>query len=929
MNKLVGLSAMKSLEQFKSLAGSGFGSAKAYSMSSRPSSDSVSTGSFANLKLTAEKLVKEQASAKTDLDLANSKLKKLSEYIRVMEEKLQNAFNENAKLKVKQKEDEKLWKGLESKFSSTKTLCDQLTETLQHLAGQVQDAEKDKKFFEEKLSTTSMAIDNLHDQMKSLSLTLKSSEETVRNREEQLKQLGIEKEEKEKLYGDEQCRAAGLIEERATLLAQFFFHFMSYEAAKLKFILNSSLKYNMIKHFESSLAEKIFTVEGLNSKSEILHLELKVKEDDLKDLRNSKESLEKEKIDILSSNKKYSEELNMALEEIKKLEDFVNVLAAKLTEFDNQTLTFSEKVTQLNTMFDFCFKLAQEEKRLASQRAQQQFEQLHDQILNAASEKNALQLVNQDFNNKVIELQKEQEFAMVQHADECRLAEERIRRLEYEGETLHSKKTEMETLIIKLEETIGTLSDTSKSSEEKMHDLQLKLTNLEIKNKYDAEKLQADIQKKEEEIDKLQKEIGKHEKNADSMEKQVSQLHTVLEEKEQLIMQYKDRGKQLEDRQAEIQALLADAESNLAEAKKEYDQMLECKKLELSRHLKEISQRNDQAINDIRRKYEVDKLESVNLEKEKVGSLIIVHSAVYWLRIMRFSYLDLKANKVIDEMERNCDQKLVERREESKQELMRIQEEQTALMSQIQQEHEKEGSSLVSKHMEELKRVQLQAENELRERITSLRNEHEAQLRALRCQHEDERIKLQEELNVQKSKEERQRALLQLQWKVMGDKPQENQEVNSKKDYSISSTRMRHSDGGKSGQHLVRADDEEKESPYVKATQTPVSNLLKKVEQVNTGSIMSIPKHSRKVTRHEYEVETSNGRTITKKRRTKSTVMFEDPRKHKKRETPKANTPRTVAKKIKTWGHPNPSNIGDLFSEGSLNPYADDPYAFD
>lgn len=27
--------------------------------------------------------------------------------------------------------------------------------------------------------------------------------------------------------------------------------------------------------------------------------------------------------------------------------------------------------------------------------------------------------------------------------------------------------------------------------------------------------------------------------------------------------------------------------------------------------------------------------------------------------------------------------------------------------------------------------------------------------------------------------------------------------------------------------------------------------------------------------------------------------------------------------------NPHPSNIGDLFSEGSLNPYADDPYAFD
>lgn len=61
------------------------------------------------------------------------------ELVHKLEEKLQNAFNENAKLKVKQKEDEKLWKGLESKFSSTKAFCKQLSETLQILAGQVQD----------------------------------------------------------------------------------------------------------------------------------------------------------------------------------------------------------------------------------------------------------------------------------------------------------------------------------------------------------------------------------------------------------------------------------------------------------------------------------------------------------------------------------------------------------------------------------------------------------------------------------------------------------------------------------------------------------------------------------------------------------------------------------------------------------------------
>ncbi|CAK9182166.1 unnamed protein product [Ilex paraguariensis] len=164
----------------------------------------------------------------------------------------------------------------------------------------------------------------------------------------------------------------------------------------------------------------------------------------------------------------------------------------------------------------------------------------------------------------------------------------------------------------------------------------------------------------------------------------------------------------------------------------------------------------------------------------------------------------------------------------------------------------------------------------------------------------------------------------------MSDNAQEDQEVNSKKNYSISSTKMRSSDGGKRGQHaLVRAEDEEKESPFLRATQTPVSNLLKKVEKVNSGSVMTIPKHSRKVTRHEYEVETANGRTITKRRKTKSTVMFGDPRKHKKGETPKAKTPRNDIKGIKGGRHPNPSNIGDLFSEGSLNPYADDPYAFD
>lgn len=66
------------------------------------------------------------------------KLRRATEQINLLEGKLQQAVNENAKLKVKQNEDSKLWQGLHSKISSTKTLCDQLTETLQQLASQTE-----------------------------------------------------------------------------------------------------------------------------------------------------------------------------------------------------------------------------------------------------------------------------------------------------------------------------------------------------------------------------------------------------------------------------------------------------------------------------------------------------------------------------------------------------------------------------------------------------------------------------------------------------------------------------------------------------------------------------------------------------------------------------------------------------------------------
>ncbi|XP_038717049.1 synaptonemal complex protein 1-like isoform X2 [Tripterygium wilfordii] len=748
-------------------------------------------------------------------------------------------------------------------------LCDQLTETLKQLARQVQDAEKDKEFFKGKLSESSVAIDSLSQQMNNLSLKLGSAEEIIRNRDKELEEVKTEKDEIDKKYRDEQCQTADLMGEKDSL----------------------------IRKFEETVAANTLAVESMKSRLGEAQIELRAKEDEISHLMSTQDNLVKENSDLQSSNEDTAKRLHLLHLETISLETFINLLVEQLVELERQRVAFADKFDQLNTLYDSWFKLVRQERELFAKHVQTQHDQLYKKFLCVTSEKDSLKVMNQELNDNIIELHKAKESVMEQLSEERRLAEERIHCLESEAKTFASKKIESETLVSKLEGTIAALSESSRSSEIKMQDLLLKISVLEMENEDNTEKLQAEMQKKIEEVDGQQKEIEKHKYYVDSLEKQVGQLDNILEEKEHLISQYKDREKKMEDQIAENHVSLAAVESKLAEAKKQYDLMLESKQSELSRHLKDISQRNDQAINDIRKKYEMEKLEIVNMEKEK-------------------------ANKGIKDMERKCEQKLADCKEESSQQLMHIQEEHAALVIHIQQEYDKKELKLRADHSEQLKCVQLQAEKELREKSTSLRNEHEVQLKALRSQHEDVCQRLQEELDLQKSKEDRQRALLQLQWRVMGNKPQEDQEVNSKQHHSVSSIKMRDYGGGKRSEHAVN-------SPFLEVTQTPVSKLLKKVENAKSGSVIDIHKHHKRVTRREYEVETSNGRTITKRRKTKSTVMFDDPRKHKKINTPKTRTPRSVVKGVMGRGRPHPSNIGDLFSEGSLNPYADDPYAFD
>ncbi|CAA7401682.1 unnamed protein product [Spirodela intermedia] len=875
-----GLMGMKGLDQLRSVKGSTVGHAKTVSaVNTRLSSDSISIGAFANLKLTAEKLVKEQASVKTDLEMANSKLKKSTEQIQLLEVKLREAINENAKLKVKHKEDGKLWNGLDSKLSSTKMLCDQLTETLQRLAGVTQDAEKDKKFFEEKLSNSSKAFDDLSCQLNNLSEKLDYAEKIITDGKQNMLKLEDEKREREKNLREERRLNCNLMTERDAIA----------------------------KQLKDAFEENKVSVRSLNSQVEELQQKVESKDSICRSLRATVENLEDERNALQSRNEDFSLQLVRSSQETKNLEMIVHGLLITVKEMDRNSLNISDNIVQLLSSFQAFEKLVEQEKNLVVKNEKRKFDELHHQFENAISENDSLKWQVEALRNKTVELQKAQEFLMVQHAEECRLVEDKVRKIESESDAIVLKNDELKLLVTQLEEKNSHLSEVHSLADSQLKDLLLNASKLESENQDFQNKMQLMLLEKAD-VTSLQNTIETQKQKIETLESQINELNRVMDEKDKCNIHFSEREKLLEGQKSEIQASLISVECRLSEARKQYDLMLETKQSELSRHLKEISQRNDQAINDIRKKYEMEKLEIINIEKEKI-------------------------DKLVNDMETKCEVKLAESKEEAQRHLVRIQEEHDASMEQIRLEFDRKESKLRDFHCEELQRIQLQADNELREKTSLMRKEHEIQMQVLRHQHEDECRKLQEELDILKSKEEKQRTLLQLQWKVMDEKSQQNDvEVNSKKEYSASSRKTMGLEIVNESQiSLNRQENGRKEADLCGVMRTPVVNILKKMEKGSKGDAMNIPKHSKKVTHHEYEIETSNGRTITKRRKTKSTVMFGDTTTHKRvnLKTPTVGEDAKKTSKVHKGTRVRSSTIGDLFSEASLNPYTEDPYAFD
>lgn len=218
-------------------------------------------------------------------------------------------------------------------------------------------------------------------------------------------------------------------------------------------------------HVDAAMKQLEETVEGnkvhlktLESHMQEMKHELSLKEDSCNCLRDTLSNLENERNALQLSNQNFAQKIDDSCQEFKELEMLLNHLVLQLVELNKESATISDQVSRLFLSFGAYDKLLQQEKFLAIKSAQGKYEQLHGQFVHTRSENDAFKLEIEELKHKTMELQKAQEFAMVQHAEECHLAEDKIRILETEAEVLVSHKKESDKLVSELGEKVKDLS---------------------------------------------------------------------------------------------------------------------------------------------------------------------------------------------------------------------------------------------------------------------------------------------------------------------------------------------------------------------------------------------------------------------------------------------------------------------------------------
>lgn len=198
---------------------------------------------------------------------------------------------------------------------------------------------------------------------------------------------------------------------------------------------------------------------SLNSQVEELQQELESKDSICRSLRATMDNLEDERNALQSSNEDLSLQLLRSSQEAGNLEKIVHGLLAKVKEMDRNSLNISENIVRLLSSFQAFEKLVEQEKNLVVNNDKIKFDELHHQFQNAISENDSLKCQVETLRNKTVELQKAQEFLMVQHAEECRLVEDKIRKIEFESDAIGSKNDALKLLVTQLEEKNSHLSE--------------------------------------------------------------------------------------------------------------------------------------------------------------------------------------------------------------------------------------------------------------------------------------------------------------------------------------------------------------------------------------------------------------------------------------------------------------------------------------
>lgn len=240
--------------------------------------------------------------------------------------------------------------------------------------------------------------------------------------------------------------------------------FLSYEKLHYDSILLLLVDV-VLKELHGIIEDKVVNLKSLDSQLEEMLNELNSKEDTCRCLRTTIMNLEKEKSSLQSTNIDFAQTIEKSSQDLAELRELLNGLVTMISELHTESASLTNQISMLFSSIGVYCDLVKKKEKLTCEHAQYKFDKLHEEFKQCRSENDAIKFKNQEQNDRILELQKAQEFSMVQHADECRLAEANIRDLETKIKDLLSNKSSSEKLTTELREKIKDLSESHAMSE--------------------------------------------------------------------------------------------------------------------------------------------------------------------------------------------------------------------------------------------------------------------------------------------------------------------------------------------------------------------------------------------------------------------------------------------------------------------------------